>query len=111
MTAPRTARRARSRWTSFVADPPDQLPDAGASADGPGPESSPPVRSLHEAGNPEHRLRVEHDAQTLLIHLSDEDGRGWTVIAVERPTRRMAVAQGRTQAATAQLAYRRLYPA
>jgi hypothetical protein len=39
------------RWTSFVADPP---------------------RGLHEAANPAHRLRVEHNESTLLIHLSDE---------------------------------------
>jgi len=65
---------------------------------------------LHEAGRAEHRLRVEHDAATLLIHLSDEDGAGWTVVAVERSTRRTAVAHGRTQADTAQRAYRELYP-
>ena len=87
------SRPPRSRWTSFVAD-----------------ESGPPARMLHEAGHPEHRLRVEHDATTLLIHLSDEDGAGWTVVAVERSTRRTALAQGRTQADTAQRAYRGLYP-
>ncbi len=93
MTEARAPRPARSRWTSFVAD-----------------QSAEPARMLHEAANPEHRLRVEHDAHTLLIHLSDEDGPGWTVFAVERSTRRTAVAQGRTQAATAQRAYRELYP-
>jgi hypothetical protein len=96
MTEHRPARRARSRWTSFVADPPDDSTDR--------------VRLLHEEGHSEHRLRVEHDAHTLLIHLSDEDGPGWTVFAVERATRRTAIADGRTQSAAAQLAYRRLYP-
>jgi hypothetical protein len=36
-------------------------------------------RELSEAGNPEHRVRVEYSARTLLVHLSDEDGTGWTV--------------------------------
>jgi hypothetical protein len=93
MPDPPASRPARSRWTSFVAD-----------------ASATPARMLHEAGRPEHRLRVEHDAHTLLIHLSDEEGDGWTVIAVERASRRTAVAQGRTQADTAQRAYRELYP-
>jgi hypothetical protein len=84
----------RGRWTSFV---------AGAAAAGA------VVRALHEQCNPEHRLRVEHDAHTLLIHLSDEDGLGWTTIAVDRQTRRWAVAQGRRQGDTAREAYERLY--
>ncbi len=67
-----------SRWTSFVAD---------ATRRG----------SLHESGNPGHRCRVEHDATTLLVHVSDEDGEGWTTMAVDRATRRWAVAQARTQ--------------
>ncbi len=65
----------RSRWTSFVADRAEERP-----------------RTLHEEGNPAHRLRVEHDDQTLLIHLSDEDGPGWTCVAIDRPSRRSAVA-------------------
>lgn len=93
MTESGRAGPPRSPWTSFVADQSDQ-----------------PARTLHEAGHPEHRLRVEHDAHTLLIHLSDEDGAGWTVVAVERSTRRTAVARGRTQADTAHRAYRELYP-
>lgn len=84
----------RGRWTSFVAD----------SAAG-----RPVVRGLHEETNPEHRLRVEHDAHTLLIHLSDEQGDGWTTIAVDRESRRWAVAQSRRQADTARKAYERLY--
>jgi hypothetical protein len=67
------------------------------------------VRGLHEAANPRHRLRVEHDAYTLLIHLSGEDGDGWTTIAVDRATRRYAVAQERRQSDAARQAYEGLY--
>jgi len=76
-----------SRWTSFVAD----------------------GRSLHEEGNTAHRLRVEHDRETLLIHLSGEEGEGWTVMAVDRATRRYAVAQARRQIDAAREAYSRLH--
>ena len=82
----------RSRWTSFVADP-----------------SGDPPRTLFEQDNPSHRLRVEHDRDTLLVHLSDEDGPGWTVLAVDRASRRWAVAQARRQADAALDAYGRLY--
>jgi hypothetical protein len=85
-------RTSAGRWTSFVA----------AAGD-------PPVRILHEIGNPAHRLRVEHDKDVLLVHLSDEDGHGWTVLAIDRHTRAFAVAQGPTQAATAERAYRELF--
>ena len=84
----------RSRWRSFVADRDDD-----------------PPRTLHEDGNPAHRLRVEHDARTLLIHLSGEDGTGWTVFAVDRATRSWEVAQGRRQIDAAQQAHARLYSA
>jgi hypothetical protein len=67
------------------------------------------VRGLHEQTNPAHRIRVEHDAHTLLIHLSDEDADGWTTIAIDRESRRWAVAQSRRQADTAREAYERLY--
>ncbi len=87
-------RKTRTRWSSFVAD-----------AEGSGRV----VRGLHEEANPRHRLRVEHDERTLLIHLSDEDGEAWTTIAVDRETRRFAVAQGRQQAVTAKRAYDSLY--
>jgi catechol 2,3-dioxygenase-like lactoylglutathione lyase family enzyme len=83
----------RSRWSSFVAEPGDAR-----------------RRSLHEEGNADHRVRVEHDRSTLLVHLSDEDGGGWTVLAVERASRRTAVAQGRTQRAAAERAFELLYP-
>jgi catechol 2,3-dioxygenase-like lactoylglutathione lyase family enzyme len=86
-------RPPRSRWTSFVAD-----------------SSQPRPRVLSEEGNADHRLRVEHNRSTLLIHLSDEDGEGWTVLAVDRATRRWAVAQARRQLDAAQDAFARLYP-
>jgi hypothetical protein len=79
-------------WTSFVADRTEERP-----------------RTLREQGNPDHRVRVEHNRQTLLVHLSDEDGHGWTVLAVDRPTRRWTVAQAPTQLAAAEDAHRRLY--
>jgi hypothetical protein len=84
----------RKRWTLFVAD------DSGGDK---------PIRSLHEATNPQHRLRVEHDAHTLLIHLSGEDGTRWTAVAVDRPTRRWAAAQDERQAGAARRAYDTLY--
>jgi hypothetical protein len=91
-TSPDTPRPPTSRWTSFIADPLDEKP-----------------RILYEQGNPNHRLRVEHNRRTLLIHLSDEDGRGWTVLAVDRATRRWVVAQRRAQLEAAEDAYSRLY--
>jgi hypothetical protein len=87
-----TPRPARTRWTSFLADREDERP-----------------RILHEEGNTAHRLRVEHNRETLLVHLSDEDGQGWTVLAVDRATRRWAVAQAPRQLAAAEEAFARLY--
>jgi hypothetical protein len=72
------------------------------------PDDRPP-RVLHEDGNPDHRLRVEHNEETLLVHLSDEDGRGWTVLAVDRASRRWVVAQSLRQLDAAREAYERLY--
>ncbi|MGA2527866.1 MAG: hypothetical protein ABSG36_01740 [Acidimicrobiales bacterium] len=86
--------RRKSRWTSFV---------AGRTASGER------VRALHEEANPRHRLRVEHDSRTLLIHLSDEDGKSWTTIAIDRATRRLACARGPLQAEAARQAYEELY--
>ena len=85
-------RPARSRWTSFVADP-----------------SEPKPRILSESGNPLHRLRVEHNRDTLLIHLSGEDGKNWTVFAVDRATRQWSAARGATQGDAAEAAFNRLY--
>jgi hypothetical protein len=82
----------RSRWTSFVADPLEERP-----------------RILHEEGNLAHRARVEHNRDTILVHLSDEDGDGWTVLAVDRESRRWAVAQSRRQLDAAEQAFERLY--
>lgn len=92
---PRPSTRRR-RWTSFVAE---------ESVDGK------VVRGLHEQTNPRHRLRVEHDSHTLLIHLSDEDGAGWTTIAVDRATRHWAVTQRPRQSDAARGAYDALYEA
>jgi hypothetical protein len=89
-------RKRGRRWTSFVAD--DSFPGRQA-------------RGLHEESNPSHRLRVEHDAYTMLIHLSDENSGGWTTIAVDRATRICAVVHGRTQSDTARRAYESLYKA
>ena len=66
-------------------------------------------RVLHEQGNPGHRLRVEHNRNTLLVHLSDEDAKGWLVLAVDRATRGWAVAQGLRQIDAAEAAFTRLY--
>ena len=84
----------RSRhWTSFVG-----LPGKGRV-----------VRGLQEEGNPEHRMRVEHNKHTLFIHLSDERGPGWTTIVIDRATREWAVAQRTRQMEAAEAAYSQLY--
>jgi hypothetical protein len=85
-------RPPRTRWTSFMADRDDDRP-----------------RVLYEEGNPAHRVRVEHNRNTLLVHLSDEDGQGWTVMAVDRASRRFAVAQARRQLDAAEAAFAQLY--
>ncbi len=87
--------RARARhagWSSFVADDGEPLP-----------------RILHELGNPAHRVRVEYSRATILVHLSGEDGAGWTVLAVDRASRRWAVAQARRQLDAAREAHELLY--
>jgi hypothetical protein len=87
-------RPARSRWTSFV----------GGYARGRA------VRGLEEEGNPKHRVRVEHNKHTLLVHISDEDARGWTTLAIDRSTREWAIAQRGRQLEAAEAAYELLYP-
>ena len=87
-------RPPRSRWTSFLADPAEAKP-----------------RTLREQDNPAHRVRVEHNRDTILIHLSDEDGRGWTVLAVDRATRAWTVGESRRQLDAARDAFERLYEA
>jgi hypothetical protein len=89
---PSPARPARSRWTSFVADPSEAKP-----------------RILYEDGNPNHRVRVEHNRDTILVHLSGENGNGWIVLAVDRSTRRWAVGEARRQLDAAQDAFAHLY--
>jgi hypothetical protein len=69
------------------------------------------VRSLHEQGNSSHRVRVEHNRDTILIHLSGEDGPGWLTLAVDRSTRRSAIGEGRRQLDAAADAFERLYGA
>jgi catechol 2,3-dioxygenase-like lactoylglutathione lyase family enzyme len=91
---PAPPRPARSRWTSFLADPHEPRP-----------------RVLAEQGNAAHRVRVEHNRDTLLVHLSGEDGSGWTVFAVDRASRRWAVAQADRQLDAATAAYAQLYAA
>jgi hypothetical protein len=66
-------------------------------------------RGLEDETNPKHRARVELNKSTILIHLSDEDGVGWTVLAVDRKTRGWAVAQAETQMEATKEAYERLY--
>jgi hypothetical protein len=62
-------------------------------------------RILHEDGNAAHRLRVEHDRARLYVELSGEEGTGpWTVLAVDRETRRYAVAQAETKDAATRAA-------
>lgn len=89
---PKPTRRS-VRWTSFI----------GAPARGR------TVRGLQEEGNPAHRLRVEHNKDTLLIHVSDEDGRGWTTLALDRVTREWSLAQRPRQMHAAKSAYEKLY--
>jgi len=89
---PKPARKS-VRWTSFV----------GSVARGR------VVRGLEEEGNPQHRIRVEHNRDTLLVHISDEDAQGWTTVAIDRATREWAIAQRRRQMEAAQAACGRLY--
>jgi hypothetical protein len=67
------------------------------------------VRGLEEEGNPLHRVRVEHNRDTLLVHISHEDGHGWTTVAIDRPTREWSIAQRERQRDAAESAYSRLY--
>jgi hypothetical protein len=81
------------RWTSFVASP-----SRGRVS-----------RGLEEEGNPAHRVRVEHNRNTLLVHISDENGKSWTVVAIDRSTREWALAQRDGQLDAASSAYESLY--
>lgn len=81
------------RWTSFVASP----------------ARGRVVRGLEEEANPKHRARVEHNRDTLLVHVSGEEGHGWTAIAIDRATREWAIAQRNGQRQAAEAAYELLY--
>lgn len=67
------------------------------------------ARGLEEEGNPQHRVRVEHDKDTLLVHVSGEHGHGWTTLAIDRKTREWSIAQRHVQSEAAQAAYGNLY--
>jgi len=67
------------------------------------------VRGLEEEGNPAHRVRVEHNRDTLLVHIADENGEGWMTVAIDRSTREWAIARRRRQLDAAQAAYGLLY--
>jgi len=54
-------------------------------------------------------VRVEHDNHTLLVHISDEDGHGWTTVAIDRGSRVWALAQRDNQVDAATHAYNALY--
>lgn len=84
--------RRGSRWTSFVGTP----------------ARGRVVRGLNEEGNPRHRVRVEHDKRTLLVHISDEDGAGWTTLAIDRRTRKWSLVQDKRQLGSAVAAYAQL---
>lgn len=85
--------RRSPRWTSFV----------GSELRGR------VVRGLEEEGNPLHRVRVEHNKDTLLVHISGEDGQGWTTVAIDRATREWSIAQRRRQTDAAKAAHSNLY--
>lgn len=91
-TLPKPPKPSR-HWTSFVGDP----------------AKGRVVRTLQEENNPAHRLRVEHNQHTLLIHISNEDGDGWTTIALDRATREWSIAQRRRQLDAAVAACELLY--
>ena len=86
-------KRRSVRWTSFV----------GSTVRGR------VVRGLEEEGNPAHRVRVEHNKDTLLVHVSDENGQGWTTLAIDRNNREWSIAQRRRQTDAAQAAFSQLY--
>ena len=85
--------RRSVRWTSFVASL----------------RRGRVVRGLEEEGNPDHRVRVEHNKDTLLVHISGEGGHGWTTLAIDRATREWSIAQRERQMDAARAAYERLY--
>lgn len=83
----------RPRWTSFVATT----------------QKGRAIRGLQEEGNPNHRVKVTHNSATLLVHISDEDGKGWITLAIDRGTREWAISRRRRQLESAETSYRLLY--
>jgi catechol 2,3-dioxygenase-like lactoylglutathione lyase family enzyme len=92
---PRAGRRSGRLPRRPVRDPRERSPESGPA---PVPVALDLVR------------RRPRGRGTLLVHLSDEDGRGWTVLAVDRETREWAVAQARRQLEAVHAAYAQLYP-
>jgi hypothetical protein len=86
-------KRRNVRWTSFVAST----------------RRGRAVRGLEEEGNSKHRVRVEHNTDTLLIHISGENGHDWTTLAIDRPSREWSIAKRRRQSDAAKAAYTKLY--
>jgi hypothetical protein len=83
----------RPPWTSFVA----------------APLNGRTIRELQEEGNSRHRVRLEHNRETLLVRISNEDGKGWTTLPIDRPSREWAIAKRERQLDVAQTAYHLLY--
>jgi hypothetical protein len=52
---------------------------------------------------------VEHDNHTLLVHISDEDRKGWTTVAIDRGSRAWSLAQRDNQLDAASTACNALY--
>jgi hypothetical protein len=67
------------------------------------------IRTLQEEKNAAHRARVVHSQDTLLVQISNEDGHGWTVVAIDRKTREWSVTQRARQNDAAAAAYELLY--
>jgi hypothetical protein len=83
----------RPRWTSFVATV----------------QKGRAIRGLQEEGNSLNRVKVTHNLSTLLVHISDEDGKGWTTVAIDRDSREWAIAQRPRQLDSAETACGLLY--
>jgi hypothetical protein len=64
---------------------------------------------LCDESDPRHRVRVEHDNHTLLVHVSDERGGGWTTLALDRATGEWSIAQRDSQLGAATAAHTALY--
>ena len=85
--------RRSVRWSSFIA----------------GSRRGRAARGLEEEGHPSHRVRVEYNRDTLLVHVSGELQHGWTTLAIDRATREWSISQRPRQLDAAKAAYARLY--